>query len=645
MKIFTYLILLGFLTVPAFAQVPAFSVAKKAGNTGLDRSHAIAVDRHGNVYVASEFTGTVDFGGGYNLTSAGNVDFVLVKYDSTGNTLWAKRGGSTLTDRAYGVCVDSDGNVYLGGEYYGTVVFGNDTLTSAGNLDGFLLKFNSGGEIQWVRDIKSVSQTANRGLYVDGNNNIFYSSYFGSSTAGTVILDTITLTTYGQRDIMIAKYNSSGEIQWAKNFGGVNSSEEGRAVCADAAGNIYFTGIISGTAHFDDITLNGGTGTDVFITKLSPSGTVLWAKHGGDNRNDDGSGIAVDNAGNVFVTGKYDSAAVFGSLSVDRNQGLDAFLVKLSPSGEFQWLKYAGGTLSDYASDIVLDRSANIFVLGHFTGTAVIGDDTLTSAGSEDIFIWGLTPDGNPYYVKHVQGTGLDRSQAMKADYGGNLYIAASFQGTITVDDSIFTSAGNDDIFYARLGNYPVPVEMTSFTASVNGQDVILSWTTATESNNAGFEVQRSTDNIIFEVVNFVKGNGTSTEKNSYSYCDKNVPSSIYFYRLKQIDFDGSNSFSEAVEVNIELPSVFSLSQNYPNPFNPSTEIVFAVPVDAAVNIVFYNSIGEKVREFAGNYTAGSYSYIFNAGPLSSGIYFYSVYAAGKDGAVFSASKKMVLIK
>lgn len=649
MKLFTKLIgimIAMLITIPGYAQAPLFSVAKSAGSTGIDRPHAIAVNSNsGDVYVGSEFTGTVDFGGGYILTSLGNVEFGVVKYDSMGNTKWARRGGGTLTDRCYGVGLDNSGNVYITGEYFGASDFGPYNITPAGNLDCIVAKLDSAGTYQWLREGKSVSQVATRGLAVDNNSNVIITGYFGSSSVDTLALDTITLTSYGNRDIFVAKYNSAGEIQWAKNFGGVNSGEEGREVTVDSDGNIYLTGVITGTANFDGIVVNGNLGTDVFVAKLNSSGVVQWAKNGGSNRNDDGAGIAVDNLGNVYVAGKFDSAAVFGTFSVDLNAGLEAFIVKMSPTGDFLWFKHAGGATNDYGADVTLDNSGNPCVLGYFTGTAVIGSDTLTSAGSEDIYLWALSPGGNTNYVKHVQGTGVDRGLAMNADYGGNLYLTGSFQGTINLDLFQFVGAGNDDIFYARLGNNPVPVELISFTASAAGREVTLSWSTATELNNAGFEILRSSDNIAFENIAFVKGKGTSTERNSYSFVDKDLNPSVYYYRLRQMDFDGSNSYSAVIEISVGIPAVFNLSQNYPNPFNPSTEIRFSLPVDASVIVSVYNSIGEKITEYTNDYVSGTYSYSFNGKNLSSGMYLYSINAIGKDGSVFSQSKKMILMK
>jgi hypothetical protein len=630
-----------------YAQTPQFSVAKKAGSTGLDRPHAIAVNGDGDVYIGAEFTAKVDFGNGDTLTSAGNVDFVVVKYDSMGNTKWARRGGGTLTDRCYGVDVDNDGNVYITGEYYGTADFGPYTVTSSGNLDFIIAKLDSAGNYLWLKEGRGFGNTldATRDLVVDNNGNVIITGHFGGTNGQTITFDSITLTTNGLRDIVVAKYNTDGEIQWAKNFGGKESGEEGRSITVDENGNIFVTGIFSDTAQFGNIELISNGGWDVFFLKLDPSGNVIWVKSGGSDKNDDGSGIAVDYLGNIYACGKYDSAAVFGVFSIMPNAGLDPFVVKISPTGEFLWLQNAGGDGNDYATDITVDKSGNPYVLGYFPGTAVIGGESLTSLGNDDNFVWGLTSDGTTTFVKQFGGSDLDKGYAITNDYGGNLYVTCAFRAVTNLDGFQFTFAGNDDIVYGRIGSNPVPVELTSFNASVNGKDVVLSWETATEVNNSGFQVERSTDKVSFTSVGFVKGNGSTSEKSRYSFVDTDLKPGAYYYRLKQMDLDGKFEYSKVVEVNLEIPASYNLSQNYPNPFNPSTEISFSVPVDASVTLSVYNAVGEKVLETVNNFTPGTYKHTIDGKNLTSGIYFYSIKSAGSNGSVFSSTKKMVLIK
>lgn len=200
--------------------------------------------------------------------------------------------------------------------------------------------------------------------------------------------------------------------------------------------------------------------------------------------------------------------------------------------------------------------------------------------------------------------------------------------------------------------NYVIPVELTSFTAAYSASLVKLEWVTATETNNRGFEiekcrVQNSTDVKNWETIGFVQGNGTTTSQNNYSFNDKNITASgKYFYRLKQLDFDGTHEYSNEVEVDINTPKSYNLAQNFPNPFNPSTSIQFAIPVAADVEITLFNSLGQLVMELVnGNFAAGLHYVDVDASELSSGVYHYKIEAKGNDGSKYISFKKMVLLK
>ena len=214
---------------------------------------------------------------------------------------------------------------------------------------------------------------------------------------------------------------------------------------------------------------------------------------------------------------------------------------------------------------------------------------------------------------------------------------------------SQFASTGSVSNGYQILPRYAatdfvpansLPVELTSFSAKVQGSSVLLSWSTATEKNNMGFEVQRSLDNRNFASVGFVNGKGTSTIVNNYSFSDNTVSAKCY-YRLKQVDFNGNFEFSPVVEVESMGVTNYTLSQNYPNPFNPSTQIKFALPKDGFVTLKVYNVLGKEVASVVNEYkTSGNYSVNFSAKNLSSGIYFYTIKADG-----FTQTKKMTILK
>ncbi len=194
-----------------------------------------------------------------------------------------------------------------------------------------------------------------------------------------------------------------------------------------------------------------------------------------------------------------------------------------------------------------------------------------------------------------------------------------------------------------------VPVELVSFTASTNGNNVNLYWSTATEINNSGFSIERkqvfsqqpTVDNEEWIELAFVNGNGTTTETKSYSFVDNNLTSGKYLYRLKQIDFDGTFEYSNDVEAIINVPDKFELSQNYPNPFNPSTKIKYQIATSNPVNLKIYDVLGNEVATLVNEVQpAGNYEVTFDASLLSSGTYFYKLQAGS-----LVETKKMLLLK
>jgi hypothetical protein len=191
------------------------------------------------------------------------------------------------------------------------------------------------------------------------------------------------------------------------------------------------------------------------------------------------------------------------------------------------------------------------------------------------------------------------------------------------------------------LDNTLLPVELTKFAAVVNGNSVVLEWETATELNNYGFEIERSADDQSFEKIGFVEGNINSSTAKSYSFSDKINSAGNYFYRLKQIDLNGTFEYSNTIEVSTITPEDYSISQNYPNPFNPSTTIEFKLPQQSNVNIKVYNTIGEVVAVLLNdNVEAGNHTVSFDASNLPSGIYIYRI-----ETENFSQSMKMTLLK
>jgi hypothetical protein len=188
---------------------------------------------------------------------------------------------------------------------------------------------------------------------------------------------------------------------------------------------------------------------------------------------------------------------------------------------------------------------------------------------------------------------------------------------------------------------YIIPVELTAFTATSKDGNVTLNWSTATETNNRGFEIERKISNGEYQKIGFTAGSGTTTEKRSYSFMDNQPGSGNFIYRIKQIDFNGNAAYSKEVEVNVTSPLKYALEQNYPNPFNPDTKIKYSIPDEGLVKIKVYNLLGQEVTTLVNNVQkAGRYEVVFNATNFASGVYYYRI-----EAPKFYSVKKMIVLK
>ena len=198
-----------------------------------------------------------------------------------------------------------------------------------------------------------------------------------------------------------------------------------------------------------------------------------------------------------------------------------------------------------------------------------------------------------------------------------------------------------DDYFFGDAMPVVLPVELSAFSANVNKRNVVLNWTTETEINNQGFEIERRSTDGQFLTIGHVNGNGTTTERKEYSYIDADLQTGTYYYRLKQVDFNGSFEYSNVVFAEITTPIEFALNQNYPNPFNPSTSISFSLAEPSFVKLAVYNLLGEEVQVLKNeNMDAGSFNVNFDAASFPSGMYLYKI-----ETAQFTSVRKMMLMK
>ena len=307
--------------------------ARNAGGTTYDSANAIAVDVASNVYVTGVFLSpTISFGG-RTLTNSGGGDVFVAKYDSSGSLLWAERGGGNDTDAGDGIAIDPVGNVYVTGDFYsGTARFGDLAITNTnpGSSDMFLAKYDAAGNILWARAGGGSGNDYGKGVVADGVNSVFVTGSFDSPIAS---LGGVLVTNFGGYDVLLAKYDSSGNVLWAKGAGGSDGFEEATGIARDDVGNVYITGSFTAPiVAFDDVTLSNRGASDIFVAKYDSAGNVSWAKSAGGKDADQSFGVGVDEANNVHIAGGFESAtASFGSLTLTNAtlNNYDIFLAKL----------------------------------------------------------------------------------------------------------------------------------------------------------------------------------------------------------------------------------------------------------------------------------------------------------------------------
>ena len=448
----------------AISQVPAWQWAHVADS---EEGNSIVTDAFGNVYVAGYFsTQTAIFGNDTLINpSWGQNEILLVKYDSSGNILWATSAGGIVDDAANGISIDLSGNIYMTGSFNSpSVIFGNDTLLNASaGSEAFVAKYDSAGNILWARSSTGVGIELSTCVDVDINANVCISGYFNT----TVIFGNDTLFNSGTgAELFVAKYDSSGNVLWVKSAGG-NLDEIAYGIACDGVGNIYVTGYFkSPTFVFGGTTLAnaGATSTnDFFILKYDAAGNPLWANRAGGISSETGYSLTCDPGGNVIVTGAFWSYIItFGSIDLVNansvNATPDLFVVKYDLSGNTLWAKSAGGTpYGDLAYGITNDSGGNIYVSGRFSSPSIVFDGfTLNQmSNNADIFVTKYDPVGDVIWAVSAWGpNGGQEGSAIAVDNNGNTYITGFFNGpSITFGSITFNNPGglNQSYYTAKL--------------------------------------------------------------------------------------------------------------------------------------------------------------------------------------------------
>jgi len=258
--------------------------------------------------------------------------------------------------------------------------------------------------------------------------------------------------------ISVIASSSSSQSYFAVTFGGTNNNQ-GESIAVDSSGNIYITGYFYETVDFGGGNVTSAGSADIFVLKLNSSGTFQWVNTYGGSAFDVGEDITVDSSGNSYITGYFEGTVDFGGGNVTSAGAADIFILKLNSSGTFQWVNTYGGTSTDVGQGIAVDSSGNSYITGSFQGTVDFGSGDITPSGFDDIFVLKVNPSGTFQWVSTFGGTSIDVGEDITVDSSGNSYITGWFRETVDFGGGNVTSAGGADIFVLKLNSSGAGIE------------------------------------------------------------------------------------------------------------------------------------------------------------------------------------------
>lgn len=475
------------LWAKSYGQVPTYQARS---------SQRICVDGAGDVIIANMYYGQNILIDTYTLTNVGvqpntTTDNFVVKHDASGNVLWAKNFGSSLSDIVNDVCVDASNNIYITGTLIGAtsattgVIFaGSQTNLTGQSGDMYLAKLDPNGNVLWIRGANGSDNETGRSVCTDASGNVFVAGMSASSTfdvSGTTF--TNNAVTFG-RDIFVAKYDPMGNLIWARQGGGPNH-EYVHSIAADQAGNVVVVGQFdSPIMVLGPLTLNNTTPTtttnpyanisDIFIAKYDGSGNVIWARSAGSTRLDYIHSVNIDANNDILVCGEYQGKTLsFGSIVLNNTDTLgyetDVFVAKYNAAGSLQWARTHGGIMDENAYGISTDASGNCYVIGEFQSTAMsFGNITLTNTVPPgfDIFIGKYDTNGNVLGATAVYGNGSEIANSVSCDGNGNVYILGYFSAfvsnTIHFGPVEQVSTTDNSVFLAKFSGSSMPTSIGS---------------------------------------------------------------------------------------------------------------------------------------------------------------------------------------
>ncbi len=424
------------------------SISTLSANTFI---YDMDVAPDGSIYNTGTFLGTVDFddsSGVDNKTSSGGSDIFIRKYNSNGSYAWTKRIGGTSYDYVNSMAVASDGNIFLGGAFFGTVDFdagaGTDNHTAASSSDSFITKYDSSGNFVWAKTLSSSSSASANGLSISSDNYLYITGFFKGNAdfdpgVGT---DIKTAVSTGNGDSYIQKLDLDGVYVWSRAFGGTNAQGTYANKLDVDTNGVYATGKFAGTVDFDgtggtDNKVSTGT-SDMFVTRYNTDGSYGWTKIYLAANNVDPNSIKLDSLGNIYVGGYfYNSTIDFDDgVGTDNksSSGYEGFFLKYNSAGTYQWSRViASSAYANYIYDLDFDSSNNVYISGESQ------KPSSNAPGAQDytFYFAQYNPSGTLQWSKSfINNYSTGQFSAIVLRNDTDIFLAGTYYGSTDFDDT-----------------------------------------------------------------------------------------------------------------------------------------------------------------------------------------------------------------
>jgi hypothetical protein len=418
------------------------------GGSRNDQGQGIALDNDGNIYIVGTFYTNVLFGT-TELISNGFNDVFLAKLDENGNAIWAKQGGGGFFDKGNALSLDSEGSIYITGEFSSVASFENNDITSNGSTDAFLAKYNNSGALQWVIGFGGTAADYGYGIGLDSSEEPVVTGVFSNEVefSGDIILTSVFNVDRNRYsiDIFLSQFDQMGDCQWAASAGG-EGSDYSYSLFIDDNDDIFTTGKFENTADFGELQISSQGATDIFVAKFNTTDDWIYAVSAGSTEND----LAWDiTAGDdyLYLAGYFKTSADFGECTLTSKGDYDAFFAKLDKiSGDFINVLSGGGEEFDAANAITTNVSGDIYACGQYTGDAVFGQFNPSFSEDKNTFII------NPFSESDFQSISINKGWNLISTYMNpkNRLIANIFSRNY--DDILLVKNSAGDLYFPSLG-------------------------------------------------------------------------------------------------------------------------------------------------------------------------------------------------